>query len=151
MSSPFLPPDPGLENRIHAIGNELLDHMDAHPAPGIFSKKGAYARLMEWSMRDPAFKTQLFRFVDVLPTLSSSGEIVRHLQEYLGDQAVHLNPALKVGLGAASFAPAWSRIRSKPTSSTSPANSSPAIPRRPRATLCATTPAAVSPPPSTAR
>jgi RHH-type transcriptional regulator, proline utilization regulon repressor / proline dehydrogenase / delta 1-pyrroline-5-carboxylate dehydrogenase len=105
MSSPFLPPDPGLENRIHAIGNELLDHMDAHPAPGIFSKKGAYARLMEWSMRDPAFKTQLFRFVDVLPTLSSSAEIVRHLQEYLGDQAVHLNPALKVGLGAASFAP----------------------------------------------
>jgi RHH-type proline utilization regulon transcriptional repressor/proline dehydrogenase/delta 1-pyrroline-5-carboxylate dehydrogenase len=68
--------------------------------PGIFSKKGAYARVMEWSMKDPAFKTQLFRFVDVLPALPSSAEIVRHLQEYLGDKAVELNPALKAGLAA---------------------------------------------------
>src|SRR5947208_5536372 len=79
--------------------------MDASPTPGIFSKKGAYARVMEWSMRDPAFKTQLFRFVDVLPALKSSAEIVRHLQEYLGDRAVELNPALKAGLAASSFAP----------------------------------------------
>jgi RHH-type transcriptional regulator, proline utilization regulon repressor / proline dehydrogenase / delta 1-pyrroline-5-carboxylate dehydrogenase len=69
--------------------------MEAHPAPGILSKKGAYARIMEWSMKDPAFKAQLFRFVDVLPSLNSSAEIVRHLQEYLGDKAVELNPALK--------------------------------------------------------
>jgi RHH-type proline utilization regulon transcriptional repressor/proline dehydrogenase/delta 1-pyrroline-5-carboxylate dehydrogenase len=80
--------------------------MDAHPSPGILSKKGAYARIMEWSMKDPAFKTQLFRFVDVLPSLSSSADIVRHLQEYLGDKAVELNPALKAGLAAAGFAPA---------------------------------------------
>jgi RHH-type proline utilization regulon transcriptional repressor/proline dehydrogenase/delta 1-pyrroline-5-carboxylate dehydrogenase len=80
--------------------------MDAHPSPGILSKKGAYARIMEWSMRDPAFKAQLFRFVDVLPALHSSSEIVRHLQEYLGDKAVELNPAMKTGLAAASFAPA---------------------------------------------
>src|SRR5258708_19213849 len=57
-------------------------------------------------MKDPVFKTQLFRFVDVLPSLNSSGEIVRHLQEYLGDKAVELNPALKAGLAASSFAPA---------------------------------------------
>ena len=80
--------------------------MDASPAPGLFSKKGAYARVMEWSMKDPAFKTQLFRFVDVLPSLKSSAEIVRHLQEYLGDKAVELNPAMKAGLAASSFAPA---------------------------------------------
>jgi len=60
---------------------------------------------MEWSMKDPAFKAQLFRFVDVLPSLNSSAEIVRHLQEYLGDKAVELNPAMKVGLAASSFAP----------------------------------------------
>ncbi|MBL9188988.1 MAG: proline dehydrogenase family protein [Opitutaceae bacterium] len=102
----FLPADPALEARIHAIGTELLAAMDARPAPGIFSKQGAYARVMEWSMRDPAFKAQLFRFVDVLPALRSSGEIVRHLQEYLGDHAVELHPAMKAGLAAASFAPA---------------------------------------------
>jgi len=105
MSS-FLPPDPAVERRIRELGENLFARMDASPAPGIFSKKGAYARVMEWSMRDPAFKTQLFRFVDVLPSLPSSAEIVRHLQEYLGDQAVELNPAMKAGLAASSFAPA---------------------------------------------
>lgn len=101
-----LPAAVDLEPRILALGGQLFDAMAAHPAPGILSKKGAYARLMEWSMRDPAFKAQLFRFVDVLPSLRSSAEIVSHLQEYLGDQAVALHPALKAGLGAASFVPA---------------------------------------------
>ena len=88
------------------IGEALFRLMEAHPSPGILSKKGAYARIMEWSMKDPAFKAQLFRFVDVLPALSSSSEIVRHLQEYLGDKAVELSPAMRTGLAAASFAPA---------------------------------------------
>src|SRR5581483_10039865 len=55
--------------------------------------------------QDPAFKAQLFRFVDVLPALKSSEEIIRHLQEYLGDKALELSPALKAGLAASSFAP----------------------------------------------
>ena len=104
--STFLPPDPALEASIRAQGEKLFALMDASPAPGIFSKKGSYARVMEWSMKDPAFKTQLFRFVDVLPSLNSSAEIVRHLQEYLGDKAVELNPAMKAGLAASAFAPA---------------------------------------------
>ena len=102
----FLVPAPQLDATIKAKGEQLFALMDQQPPPALFSKKGAYARLMEWSMKDPAFKTQLFRFVDVLPTLQSSGEIVRHLQEYLGDKAVELNPALKAGLAASSFAPA---------------------------------------------
>ena len=102
----FLPVDPALEAALRAKGEKLFARMAAHPTPGIFSKKGAYARLMDWAMKDPAFKTQLFRFVDVLPALDSSAEIVRHLQEYLGDMAVALNPALKTGLAAASLAPA---------------------------------------------
>jgi RHH-type proline utilization regulon transcriptional repressor/proline dehydrogenase/delta 1-pyrroline-5-carboxylate dehydrogenase len=105
MSS-FLTPDPKIESAVRAKGEQLFALMDQQPPPALFSKKGAYARLMEWSMKDPVFKTQLFRFVDVLPSLNSSGEIVRHLQEYLGDKAVELNPALKAGLAASSFAPA---------------------------------------------
>jgi len=104
--SAFLTPDPKIESAVRAKGEQLFALMDKQPPPALFSKKGAYARLMEWSMKDPVFKTQLFRFVDVLPSLNSSGEIVRHLQEYLGDKAVELNPALKTGLAAASFAPA---------------------------------------------
>ena len=107
MSSPDFPaPSPALEAAIRTKGEQLFALMDKQPPPALFSKKGAYARLMEWSMKDPVFKTQLFRFVDVLPSLQSSGEIVRHLQEYLGDKAVELNPALKAGLAASSFAPA---------------------------------------------
>ncbi len=105
MSS-FLVSDPKIETAVRVKGEQLFALMDQQPPPALFSKKGAYARLMEWSMKDPVFKTQLFRFVDVLPSLNSSGEIVRHLQEYLGDKAVELNPALKAGLAASSFAPA---------------------------------------------
>lgn len=104
--SAFLTPDPQIETAVRAKGEQLFALMDQQPPPALFSKKGAYARLMEWSMKDPVFKTQLFRFVDVLPSLNSSAEIVRHLQEYLGDKAVALNPALKAGLAASSFAPA---------------------------------------------
>ena len=104
--STFLTPDPKIEAAVRAKGEQLFALMDKQPPPALFSKKGAYARLMDWSMKDPAFKTQLFRFVDVLPSLNSSAEIVRHLQEYLGDKAVELNPALKAGLAASSFAPA---------------------------------------------
>ncbi len=104
--SSFPAPSPALEAAIRAKGEQLFALMDQQPPPALFSKKGAYARLMDWSMKDPVFKTQLFRFVDVLPSLNSSAEIVRHLQEYLGDKAVALNPALKAGLAASSFAPA---------------------------------------------
>src|SRR5258708_227491 len=104
--SNFLTPDPKIESAVRAKGEQLFALMDQQQPPALFSKKGAYARLMEWSMKDPVFKTQLFRFVDVLPSLHSSAEIVRHLQEYLGDKAVELNPALRAGLAASSFAPA---------------------------------------------
>ncbi len=101
----FLPVDPPTEAAIRTEGAKLLALMDAHPAPGIFSRKGAYARLMDWSMQDPAFKTQLFRFVDVLPSLDAPADVIRHLREYLGDKAVELSPALRTGLAAASLAP----------------------------------------------
>lgn len=105
-SAGFLPPDPKIESAVRTHGSRLFALMEAAPVAGIFSSKGAYARLLDWAMKDPAFRAQLFRFVDVLPALSTPGEIVRHLQEYLGDRAVVLHPALKAGLGAAAFAPA---------------------------------------------
>lgn len=75
--------------------------MEAAEAPSLFSKKGFYGTLMDWAMRDEHFKTQLFRFVDVLPALASSREIARHLKEYLGEDQVQLSPALRMGLKAA--------------------------------------------------
>ncbi|RMH04136.1 MAG: aldehyde dehydrogenase family protein [Nitrospirae bacterium] len=39
---------------------------------------------MEWGMRDEDFKVQLFRFVDVLPTLRTDEQFARLLAEYFG-------------------------------------------------------------------
>src|SRR6266571_590720 len=91
----------GVENSIRDYGEKIFSLMDAAEAPSLFSKKGFYGALMDWAMRDEHFKTQLFRFVDVLPTLNSAGEISRHLKEYLGDEQLNLSPALRLGLKAA--------------------------------------------------
>lgn len=101
----FLPDDPLTEAALHDIAGDLLARMLNAPTPALFSKRGAYGRLMEWSMRDPVFKAQLFRFVDVLPSLQSPAEVARHLQEYLGQRDVALHPALKVGMLASKLAP----------------------------------------------
>jgi len=92
---------PDLETSIRNWGEKIFALMDRAEPPSLFSTKGFYGTLMEWSMRDARFKTQLFRFVDVLPTLTSSSEIARHLQEYLGEDEVKLPTALRVGLKAA--------------------------------------------------
>ena len=98
-AGPFTERD--LEGAIHDYGEQLFALMDAAAPPSLFSKKGFYGTLMDWAMRDEHFKTQLFRFVDVLPMLASSGEVARHLKEYLGDEQLRLSPALRVGLKAA--------------------------------------------------
>lgn len=38
--------------------------------------------MIEWSLEDESLRVALFRFVDVLPSLDSSAEIGRHLEEY---------------------------------------------------------------------
>jgi RHH-type proline utilization regulon transcriptional repressor/proline dehydrogenase/delta 1-pyrroline-5-carboxylate dehydrogenase len=98
--------DAALEAAIRAVGLDLLARMDRRPAPGILSAKGAHARLMEWALRDPEFKAQLFRFVDVLPALDAPGDVVRHLREYLGRVAPAQRTAFQAALAAARLAPA---------------------------------------------
>src|SRR5438552_15813037 len=93
-----------LEPSIRQIGEKIFALMDSAEPPSLFSKKGLYGSLMEWAMRDEHFKTQLFRFVDVLPTLQSNAEIARHLKEYLGEEQVKLSAGLRAGLKVASGA-----------------------------------------------
>jgi len=73
-----------LQAEIEAKGLEIFARMRGE-RPSVFSRKNIAGRLMDWSMRNEALKTQLFRFVDVLPTLNSSKEIARHAYEYLGN------------------------------------------------------------------
>ena len=60
-----------LQPRIEAKGLEIFERIRGE-APKVFSPRNLTGTLMSWSMRDERLKTQLFRFVDVLPTLSSA-------------------------------------------------------------------------------
>jgi RHH-type transcriptional regulator, proline utilization regulon repressor / proline dehydrogenase / delta 1-pyrroline-5-carboxylate dehydrogenase len=74
------------QSEIEQLGREIFDLIDKEQdSSRLFSSHDFYGRLMEWSMQDPVFKTQMFRFVDVLPTLSSADDVVKHMLEYLKD------------------------------------------------------------------
>ncbi|MBI3877012.1 MAG: proline dehydrogenase family protein, partial [Verrucomicrobia bacterium] len=104
MRTTEVQPAASLEDAVLRIGNDLLDRVDQAGPPSLFSRKGLQAALMEWAMRDEQFKVQLFRFVDVLPTLNSSAEVARHLREYLDPERVTLPPALRAALAASGLA-----------------------------------------------
>jgi RHH-type proline utilization regulon transcriptional repressor/proline dehydrogenase/delta 1-pyrroline-5-carboxylate dehydrogenase len=53
---------------------------------------------MRWALDDRAFRVQLFRFVDVFPTLRSSAEVHDCLGEYLSQPGVELPAAVQAGL-----------------------------------------------------
>src|SRR5213080_3505121 len=59
----------------------------AATTPRLFDRKWWTGRLLEWAIRDEAFKVQLFRFIDVLPTLKTPSQIKRLVDEYFGQDA----------------------------------------------------------------
>src|ERR1051326_2260304 len=92
------------ETAIREWGNKIFNLMDAAGPPSLFSASGFYGALMDWAMKDEQFKVQLFRFVDVLPTLTSASEVARHLREYLDNEQVKLSPVLRTASKASRFA-----------------------------------------------
>ncbi len=93
-----------LQKRIESKGREIFQSLGDN-GQSIFNKDWWYGKIMEWSMQNPAFKTQMFRFVDVLPTLSSSSEVTRHLKEYFAEGGDNLPSVFNFGLGLGSLAP----------------------------------------------
>ncbi|HYE62973.1 MAG TPA: proline dehydrogenase family protein [Phycisphaerales bacterium] len=75
------------ESRIFELGSEMLRRARGHKS-GVLSAKFYSDALMEWSMKDPNFKVQMFRFVDAFPMLRSSEAIYDHLEDYLGQPGV---------------------------------------------------------------
>jgi RHH-type transcriptional regulator, proline utilization regulon repressor / proline dehydrogenase / delta 1-pyrroline-5-carboxylate dehydrogenase len=70
------------EERILQLGQEIFARAYA-ASPSPVRADWWIERLLDWSTADPGRKLQLFRFIDVLPTLRTDDEIVRHLAEYL--------------------------------------------------------------------
>lgn len=94
-----------IQTQILFKGEEILKNMEGHSKASIFSKDFWYGSIMEWSMKNEKFKTNMFRFVDVLPSLNSGDEVARHLKEYFSEEGGSLPPVFNVGLGLGSLAP----------------------------------------------
>jgi len=82
----------------------IFELVDQHPE-SLFSKAGFHQRMMALSMRDERLKVQLFRFVEVLPSLRTSAEVVEHLQEYLAGTRDGSTPLIRAGVHLAGLAP----------------------------------------------
>src|SRR5438094_4497931 len=93
-----------LQSDIEQRGACIFELVDKHPER-FFSKAGFYQRLMALSMHDERFKTQLFRFVAVLPSLRRSSEIIEHLEEYFSDSSNGFHPLVGLGVRLARLAP----------------------------------------------
>ncbi len=90
--------DPTLNSQIVEFGKAIFAGL-GEVQPSTFNPRFWNGKLMEWSMTRPEFKVNLFRLVDVLPTLTTSEAVAEHVREYLGDAAATLHPALGWGLG----------------------------------------------------
>src|SRR5246127_2193095 len=93
-----------LQSDVEQRGMRIFELVDKHPER-LFSKAGFYQRLMALSMHDERFKTQLFRFVAVLPSLRRSSEIIQHLEEYFSDSEDSFHPLVDLGVRLARFFP----------------------------------------------
>ena len=93
-----------LQSDVEQRGTRIFELVDKYP-DRLFSKAGFYQRLMALSMHDERFKTQLFRFVAVLPSLRRSSEIIQHLKEYFTDNDDEFSPLVGMGVHAARLVP----------------------------------------------
>src|SRR5437764_1392436 len=71
-----------IERQIQEIGREIFSRA-RHPHDKFLREWPWDQWMMNLGMHDAQIKAQLFRFVDVLPVLTSPREINRHLREYL--------------------------------------------------------------------
>lgn len=94
-----------VQAQIKAKGEEIFRRMESASKVSLFSKDFWYGSIMDWSMKNEHFKTQMFRFVDVLPALNSGNEVARHLKEYFAESGEELPSVFNVGLGLGSLAP----------------------------------------------
>jgi RHH-type proline utilization regulon transcriptional repressor/proline dehydrogenase/delta 1-pyrroline-5-carboxylate dehydrogenase len=96
-------PTSDVERGAVEIGRELLGPARQYK-PGLFSAKFWFDQLMNWAMKDPAFKMQLFRFIDVFPMLNTPEMVHDHLVDYLSQPDVTLPPVMELGLKAGGLA-----------------------------------------------
>ena len=95
------PSHAALDTAIYALGEDLWSRMKGE-TPGVFNKDFWQGRILEWAMKDPSFKVDMFRFVDVLPTLETKEQVSQHVREYLLKEGRELPAVMTAALKAAS-------------------------------------------------
>ncbi len=87
-----------LEEKITKRGRRLLG-LIANETPSVFAKDWWAGKAMELAMANEDFKVRLFRFVDVLPYLTTDTSLSRHINEYFCDSDQAISKVLQWGIG----------------------------------------------------
>ena len=109
-------PKTDIEPTVQAKARELFS-LVARNNPSLLSAERWQSEMMDWAMQDEQLKVELFRFVDVFPTLGPRAEIARHLREYFASEGVARPRLLRWGIslsGAALAALAAGQRRDPP-------------------------------------
>ena len=106
---------PDLESQIRVTGLALYAAMQREGAWTTVSSwvggRALQRRLLAQAMTDPEFKTQLFRFVDVYPSVRDPGDLVRHLRAYFDDGALLPRPFDRLVATGTRRLPTWAVAR----------------------------------------
>jgi len=86
-----------LEKETRRIGLEIMEALRAERY-SLFHREWWGGQVLKWSMRDEAFKVALFRFIDVLPSLRDSREVIRLMREYFNLPGQKFPPLVSWGL-----------------------------------------------------
>jgi RHH-type proline utilization regulon transcriptional repressor/proline dehydrogenase/delta 1-pyrroline-5-carboxylate dehydrogenase len=86
-----------LEREIKAFGHQIFQHLEREK-PSILRAKFWTSKIMQWSMQFQRFKTDMFRLVDVLPSLATDRSIAAHVSEYLEASAREIHGILGWGV-----------------------------------------------------
>jgi len=84
-----------LNSRIISRGKEFFGSISGEK-PSLFNKGAWMGKVMDWSMQNEQFKIQMFRFVDVFPTLTNGRLLTDHIREYFGEEK-DMPPFLSTG------------------------------------------------------
>src|SRR5262245_31450937 len=92
----------GFEPEVQGLARRLAE-AGASERPRLFHLGRWSERVLDWALAHPAFKSQLFRFVDVFPACRNDADVLRHLREYFA--GVEVPRAFGLGLGVAGHVP----------------------------------------------
>lgn len=91
-----------LNRLIARRGRQLFQHIQDRK-PSVFNKSRWTGKLMDWSMRNESFKTNLFRFVDVFPSIRTGKSLARHVREYFIESGGQIPSFMRWGIKLARY------------------------------------------------